>query len=60
MNYFILFSLLCAATINAADQKTNIAGQEEKPQLTVLRLERKVTVPAKLPHGNLRESLKVM
>ncbi len=33
---------------------------EEKPQLTVLRLERKVTAPAKLPHGNLRESLKVM
>ncbi|MGC1854523.1 MAG: site-specific integrase [Candidatus Aquirickettsiella sp.] len=33
---------------------------EEKPQLTVLRLERKVTAPAKVPHGNLRESLKVM
>jgi hypothetical protein len=26
---------------------------EEKPQLTVLHLERKVTVPAKVPHGFL-------
>lgn len=33
---------------------------EEKPQLTVLRLERKVTAPAKVPHGNLRDSLKVV
>lgn len=33
---------------------------EEKSQLTVLRLKRKVTAPAKVPHGNLRESLKVI
>jgi hypothetical protein len=33
---------------------------EEKPQLMLLRLARKVTAPAKLPHGNLRDHLKVM
>ena len=33
---------------------------EGKPQLTVLRLERNVAAPAKVPHGNLRDSLKVV
>ncbi len=33
---------------------------EGKPQLTVLRLKRNVAAPAKVPHGNLRDGLKVV
>lgn len=38
----------------------NKVCEKGKPQLTVLLLERKVTAPAKVPHGNFLGSLKVV